>query len=295
MTDRNSALVHPRDIVKPEWIQQERSLHNEGLIVQHCIEPPDAIEVSPPSHHLMIVQLSKGTRQVTRFNGQEYDGEIQQGEFILHPASLPGFYSWETTDKALVFVIEPSFLTKVAIETECINPSRIEVKDIVKGYCPHLEQIADSFLEEMETGGLGGKLYTDSLANQLAINLLRRQCVFTATFKDIKGGLSPYQKRQVIDYIHANLAEELDLQSLSEIVGLSQAHFSREFKKSIGLAPHKYVMQERVEKAKQLLKQQDIALAEIAIDCGFTHQSHMGKMFKKCVGTTPKQYRRSLK
>ena len=294
MAKKKSALIHPSDVLKQEWLQQRRSIQNEGLIVEHSIQSPDAIECTPMSHHVLVVQLTKGMRQVTRFNGTEYDGEFHRGEFFLQPAYLSGFSSWETTDEALVLIVKPEFLTKVAIETECINPSKIEVKDIVKGYCPHLKKIAYSFVRELQTGGLGGKLYTDCLANQLAISLLRHHCVFDANFEKIKGGLSPYQKRQVIDYIQANLTEELGLQDISKLIGISQFHFSREFKKSLGLTPHQYVRQQRVEKAKELLKQPDITLADIAVDCGFTHQSHMGRVFKEYVGTTPKKYRRSL-
>lgn len=294
MIDRNK-MVHPHRMMKPEWFKNTLSLCEGELIVSHCIEPPDTIKLPPTSHHTVMVQFNRGTRQITRLNGQEYDGEMQPGEFLLHPASIEGFYHWETTDEALMFVIEPSFLTKVAVETECINPNKIEVRNLVKSYCPHLERIAYDFLREMYTGGVGSKLYSDYLANLMAINLLRYQCTFKAKLEEIKGGLSPRHRQQAIDYIQAHLSEQLSLQALSALVGLSQAHFCREFKKSVGLAPHKYVMQQRIEMAKRLLKQQqDLAIAEIATDCGFTHQSHMGKIFKEHTGVTPRQYRKQF-
>ena len=294
MTDRNNKMVHPHEMMKAEWFINTLSLCGGGLKVSYLITPSDTLEFAPTSHHAVVVALSKGTRQITRFNGQEYEGEMYSGEFFLQPASLESFFSWETTDECLSFVIDPSFLTKVAVETECINPSRIEVRDSVKSYCPHLERIAYDFLREMQTGGVGSKLYTDYLANLMAINLLRHQCTFKAKVKEIKGGLSPKHKQQAIDYIQAHLSEQLSLQALSELVGLSQAHFCREFKKSAGLAPHKYIMQQRIEMAKRLLRQQDLAIVKIAADCGFTHQSHMGRRFKEHTGVTPRQYRKQF-
>lgn len=290
-SDRDKTLIHLDEIMKPEWIQEKRSLCSGGITVSHCIEPPDAIKVPASCHHFLIVMLSHGTRQVTRFNGQEHEGEFQIGEFVLHPASVPGFYSWESTDEALLFAIEPSFLNKVAIKTECLNPSRVEVRDIVKSYCPHLEKIAYSFLAEMQTGGFRGQLYTDYLANLMAIDLLRHQCVFQPRIREYTGGLSASQTKQAVDYIQAHLDEELGLETIADLAGLSQAHFSRKFKISMGVTPHKYVMQQRVEMAKRLLRQTDIALADVATDCGFTHQSHMGRLFKENLGMTPKQYR----
>ena len=295
MSVRQKTLIHPDEIIKPGWIRDRRSLCSGGMSVSYHIEPPDTIEMPSCSHHIVLIQLSHGTRQVTRFNEQEYDGEMHPGEFFLHPATFSGFYSWETTDKALMFAIEPSFLTKVALKTESIDPSRVEVRDLVKSYCPHLENIARAFLTEMQTGGIGGQLYTDHLANLMAINLLRHQCVFQPRIREYTGGLSTSQTEQAIDYIQAHLCEELRLQTIADLVGLSQAHFNRNFKISMGVTPHKYVIQQRVEMAKRLLRQTDIALADVATDCGFTHQSHMGRLFKEYVGTTPKQYRNEFK
>ena len=236
-----------------------------------------------------------GTRQITRLNGQEHDGKFHRGEFFLQPAYLPSFQSWSTTDEALVFIIKPEFLTKVAIETESINPDKIEMRDLVKSYCPHLENIAYSFLREMRSPGVGSKLYTDSLANLLAVSLLRHQCVFEAKVEEHLGGLSPYQKQQAIDFIQTYLTQDVGLKKISELTNLSQFHFVRQFKKSVGTTPHQYVMQQRVEMAKQLLKQQDLAIADIALDCGFSNQSHLGRVFKRHVGTTPKKYREEVK
>ena len=211
MSDRHSNLIHPQEAMKPEWFQQTRSLCGGGISVSYGIEPPDTVEMPACSHHLLMVELSYGTHQVTRFNGKEHEGEMRPGEFVLQPATVSGFYSWESTDEALLFFIEPSFLTKVALKTESIDPSRVEVRDLVISHCPHLENIARAFLTEMQTGGIGGQLYTDHLANLMAINLLRHQCVFQPRIREYTGGLSASQTKQAVDYIQAHLSEELGL------------------------------------------------------------------------------------
>ena len=294
MNNCQNSLVHPKILLKSEWIVARRSLQGEGLIVNHCIEPPGVDEPPPLSHHVLVMQLSKGTRQITRFNGQEHDGKFNPGEFFLVPASLSGFTSWETTDEALTFFIEPSFLSKVAKETESIDADKVEVRDLVKSYDPQLESIAYAFLKEMRTGGIGSQIYTDSLANMLAVSLLRNQCVFQANVREYLGGLSPANKAKAIDYIQAHLDRDLGLTEVSQLVGLSQYHFVRQFKKSVGITPHQYVMQQRVEMAKRMLKRQDIPLSDVAFDCGFSNQSHLGRVFKRYTGTTPKRYQQEF-
>ena len=89
------------------------------------------------------------------------------------------------------------------------------------------------------------------------------------------------------------LTENITLQEISKEVGLSRCYFVQMFKQSTGIAPYQYIIQQRVEKAKQLLKQ-DLPLVEVALECGFSSQSSLNRTFRKCVGTTPKGYRQKL-
>lgn len=91
-------------------------------------------------------------------------------------------------------------------------------------------------------------------------------------------------------YIQDHLDQELKLVDLAAVVGISQYYFSRLFKQSTGLAPYQYVVQQRVERAKQLLRQQNLTIADIALLCGFANQSHFTKLFRQVTGLTPKQY-----
>lgn len=295
MKNSSNCATHPIRTMKRDWIQSRHLIDNQGLEVFYCIEPPDIYKPPPMTHHFLAFQLSKCTNQITQLNGKEYDGEYYPGEFLLAPAGVSGFSSWETTEEILSFSIAPEFLTKVAIETECINPNKIEVRDLITSYDVQLENIAYYFLKEIKTEGIGGKIYIESLANIFAINLLRNQCVFTVQVKELTGGLSPYHKQQVIDYIKANLTHQIGLPEICQITGLSQYHFIREFKKSVGVTPHRYIMKQRVAKAKKLLNQQPkLSIVNIALDCGFCNQSHLGKVFKQHTGVTPSRYRQKL-
>jgi AraC family transcriptional regulator len=96
-----------------------------------------------------------------------------------------------------------------------------------------------------------------------------------------------------MDYIHTYLDQDLSLEELAAIAQLSPYHFCRSFKQSTGFTPHQYLIRQGVERAKLLLKEGKIGILEVALTCGFTHQSHLNRHFKRITGVTPKKFSNS--
>jgi AraC family transcriptional regulator len=107
------------------------------------------------------------------------------------------------------------------------------------------------------------------------------------------GGLARWQARRAVTHIEANLESKLEVRSLAELVSFSKSHFSRAFKRSLGLPPMAYVMLRRIERAKALMTSTTRQLTEIALICGFADQSHLNRSFRRHVGVSPGRWRRT--
>jgi AraC family transcriptional regulator len=285
------------EIVPQDWVQESREIRDCGLVVSHDFQPASEIEVSNGcTEHVLLLNVSGNLRQITRIDGKEHEGADAPGSIFLIPAQASNFCYWECEqpDETVSFYIDPQRLQQVAAESDCLHPERVELRPVLTTHDAQLSTIATAFRSEMYSDSLGGKLYTESLANLFLIHLLRNYCTQTPMLRSYNDGLSRSQLQAAIDFIQDHLSGDFKLQDAADQLGMSQYYFCRLFKQSMGIAPYQYALQQRVERAKQsLLKQPDKAIAQIALECGFTSQSQMTQHFRKIVGTTPKAYRRS--
>jgi AraC family transcriptional regulator len=111
------------------------------------------------------------------------------------------------------------------------------------------------------------------------------------TKEHICGGLSPWQIRDVTNYIEAHLDRPIRNEDLAAIVRLNPSHFGRLFRNSFGEPPHEYVIRRRIERAQGLMLSTDAALRDIALDCGLADQSHLTRLFRRVVGESPSAWR----
>jgi AraC family transcriptional regulator len=147
---------------------------------------------------------------------------------------------------------------------------------------------------EAENPAPGQRSYAEALGLVLAHELLRLNNRTVPVNQYSKGGLAGWQQKRVADYIEEQLASDVSLPELAAIAGLSPYHFARAFKQSFGLPPHRYLTSRRMEKAKSLLAQPAVSVTRIGHDLGFSELSSFTTTFRKNVGLTPTDYRRSL-
>jgi AraC family transcriptional regulator len=170
-----------------------------------------------------------------------------------------------------------------------------EVVARANAHDPVVASVGMALLSEMDSEGPGGRLYVESLANVLAVHVLRNYADAGAAHTRFKGGLTGRRLRRVLSYIEENHGHDLTLEDLAGEAAMSTFHFAREFKRATGTSPHQHLIRFRVERAKALLAESQLPLAEVGLRTGFSHQSHFTRLFRRLTGTTPQSYRQMLR
>ncbi|MGB3312619.1 MAG: AraC family transcriptional regulator [Nodosilinea sp.] len=287
------ANPQPHPVLTPIGSSPEvLSLQTETIQLEHLQFPPGEGEVYSPDSHTLFVNLT--TRPIHYLQtqaGQTHTGLYRRGDFTLTPAGLPFFARWQGTENCLQIQLTDRFLRSVAQETLAGRGDRLSLLPLFQNRDGQIEAIATMLLSELQQNQPGGALYLDSLANVLAVQLLRNHGSTQAPLPSYEGGLPMHQLARVLDYIDAYLTQDLKLADLAQLLSMSPFHFGRLFKQSMGVSPHHYLIQQRIERSKRLLQQTDRAIIDIALDCGFNSHSHFSQQFRQLTGTTPKAYR----
>src|SRR5262249_59361551 len=156
-----------------------------------------------------------------------------------------------------------------------LDPNRVELPTVYDLSHPQLQAALSAIDAELATGVPGGRLLADSLANVVAVHLIRHATGNERAAGPSRGGLPSRKLRAAVECIEEHLDSELSLDELAAVAHLSPYHFAREFKTSTGLPPHQYVIARRIERAKQLLRDDDdLSLAQVAARTGFCDQGH---------------------
>ncbi|PMB53181.1 AraC family transcriptional regulator [Fischerella thermalis CCMEE 5201] len=273
-------------------IVSSQDLGWETLLVEEYQQPPGGVEMEAEADPVIVLCLATQPHRIHQVIGdRQYTGLYRQGDITITPAGVPSSYEAEGNDHYLYMQIPSVFLQQVAEEAMEINSNRVELLPEFRVRNPQLEQILLLLQSELHRGGYMGRLYVESLANALVVNLLRDHAITRYRVAQFDGGLSDRKLLQVTNYINDALNQDIKLADLAQLLGMSQSHFSRLFKRSMGLSPHQYLLQQRVERAKQLLKHTNQSLVEIALACGFDSHSHLSRQFRQLTGMTPKAYR----
>jgi AraC family transcriptional regulator len=157
-----------------------------------------------------------------------------------------------------------------------------------------IEHICHAVLAEMDCDYASGPLYGDSLSLALCSRLLSRVSSFDPD-SGRRGGIAPHTLHRVMEYIESNLTATLRMEELAEIASLSEYRFAHNFKTATGISPHQYVINQRIERAKRILRETDLSVIETAYSVGCQSLSRFNSLFRRQIGATPSAYRSSFR
>jgi AraC family transcriptional regulator len=164
----------------------------------------------------------------------------------------------------------------------------VELRPSRKFANPRLSALVAAAHAEMVAGFPSGRLFLDSAEQALAIALVKDRAVMHRPVQISRGGLGSARLRRIRELVHSKMEDDLTLDEMAQSVGLSTAHFARTFRKSTGEIPHKFVLRQRLERAKVMFRAPDARV--LAVAYGFKTQQHFAQVFRDVCGVSPTEY-----
>ena len=271
-------------------------LHLTGVIDEFTLSRVDAV-VSPEAvpHSLSRQSVIKVLRAGSFEHGlraSELAGySYAPGEMILARRDTEEWIRWTSPMELLVLELADDDLRAVA---EDAGMSKIEIEGTPQLEDKRVAALVSAAEAEQAGGFLSGRLYMDAIGQALAAAVIQIRGALRRPLSSSRGGLAPAQLRRVIEYVHAQMDQDIHVVQLAAIAGLSSAHFAQMFRRSTGCAPHQYVLRTRIERAKRMLRSTETRVIDIALSCGFQTPQHFARVFKKFCDATPASYRRAI-
>jgi AraC family transcriptional regulator len=255
-------------------------------------QPPNEAFQPPLTHHSLLLFLRTPKEFELQCDGVNRIVPPRAGSILVVPAGSAARWRWSRHSDSLHVFLEPGLVARVAAEAFELDPARASVPPLDGLDLPPMRAAMSAVDAELTSGGAGGRLAAESLANVLAVHLIRHVLAPHQPARRRDGTLPRAKLRSVIEYIEEHLDAALTLEQMAAAARLSAYHFARQFKAATGLPPHQYVIARRVERTRQLLQTgTDLPLAEVAARGGFSDQSQFTHHFKRAVGVTPGQFR----
>ena len=276
-------------------VSSSRQIDWNGILVEQYQSFSTLGEAEFParSDHWFNLCMGSSAHLTHKYADRLHESIIHKGDNVFVPAGQPTYWRCQSANihrQSLHIYLKPELVGQVAEASE-IDTKRINLVNCFAKQDLQLHQVAMLLLAELESNGIMGRLYAESLTQVLVIHLLRHYSTLTQTITSQNRSLTRIQLQQAIDYIHTHLDRDLSLVEIAGVINISPTYFASLFKREIGTSPHQYVIQQRVEQAKEMLLKTDLAIADIALQVGFSSQSHLTQQFKRLTGMTPKQIR----
>jgi AraC family transcriptional regulator len=258
-----------------------------GIAVEHhCINP---MEMAP--HHLVGHRLVINVGQPVAFEWKNAarwkQTTYETGSFALQSHSDFHAPRWHQPFEFVAVALEPQFVSRF------VGKESVEFQEMRGHHDSTITQMAVRMKNLLAAGAVEESVFTQALTTAFAFHLLQGYSTQSADLRLLRGRLEGRSLKRVIEFAQDNINQPLTLEQLAAQAHLSPFHFARQFKATLGLSPHQFLLKIRIDKARQLMSGQQASrrsLTDIAFATGFYDQSHFVHAFKRLTGYTPKAY-----
>lgn len=236
--------------------------------------------------HRLGIHFGRAVNAHCQCDGRHHRRQQAHGDIDLVPAGLDGWWEDDRDCTILRLTIRPDLLHAAARELGRDHDSvslapKFQLRDA------RLESIAWAIKAEIEADIPSDRTYAEALSMALAIRLLESSGQERIATAATSATLTSRQQRRLADFIEEHIDQSLSLADLAVVAGMSVSHLKSLFRASFGMPVHQYVLTRRVERARLLLLAADMPLAQVALETGFAHQSHMAHWMRRILGLTP--------
>ena len=224
--------------------------------------------------HHVLVNLREDPHRVENWRNDEHrDFTYYKNEIIVTPAGVRSGWKWHAKSKVIVITLEPDKLEKFAQSELGVLLGEKQLKDIPQFIDEDITQAAVMLMDALKSD-MGSDVMFESFARVFLTKLIQKYGLQREDDIAFNKSFTSKHYKRVLDYVAMYFGGEISLGAMAAEAGLSPSHFSRLFKQTIGVSPHRFVMHYRVERAKEMLKDSGQPKIDIALSCGFADQAH---------------------
>lgn len=262
-------------------------MYNKVKLEEYHFSTFESAEQAVKGHRL-VINIGNAVNVHWKNSNNKWNNKLYEpGCLSFVPNGQPNEVYCEQNIDIMIIEINQDYIKQT------LGINNLELKE-VRGIMDNMiYQLALYLREEQKCGKIASKIFSESIIAGLAIQIGTKYNINKKEIYAPKGKLSSTQLKHLIDYCNSNIESDISIEKLSKQVNLSPFHFIRSFKNTVGLTPYQYIVHMRIEKSKQLIKQNKYSLMEIALRLGYSDQSHFSNSFKKIIGITPHDFKKN--
>lgn len=285
------------DAHRDDWAQTLTStplldapLETDGCVIRWFKNTQPDIAQPRLEDHYVVLHLGGPKRVRRSSDGPALISDLSADAISVIPAGAAYDWSTEGPIEYAHLYIPPERLARAAESIFDRDGAQVQLRSEVGQRDPLLAALFRTLIETAQSGRRDG-LFLDVMTEAFLAQLLRGHANLDEGVRRRQHALAPRRLTDVTAYVDDHLADEITLDSLAAIARLSRYHFSRAFTRATGKTPHAFVMGRRLDQAKTMLRDTNLAISEVARRCGFSNASHLSNRFLEAEGVRPSAFR----
>jgi AraC-like DNA-binding protein len=277
-----------------------RSLRNAGIAVTEIRSPENpqyGISGTLMREDAFLVALQLADYPVHQYFEDDRAAPVtalRAGDTTLYDLKRSPQFIINGFGHSVHFYLPRAALNMIADSSEARHITELRYQPGAGVDDPVMRALVSSVLPALEFPEQASRLFVEHVIMAVGIHAAKTYGGMQSLARPLRGGLAPWQMKRAAETLSENLAGDVSLSKLANDCGLSPSHFGRAFRQSTGISPHQWLLKQRVEQAKNLLRDRSLSLADVALSCGFADQSHLTRIFSRMTGASPGAWRRSI-